>query len=56
MGIDDRKYLSTAYGTRLGKASVTGYCIKFKSLGDIDVEVLEEAIRFGSEARTERVA
>ncbi|CAN5458644.1 hypothetical protein BH09PSE4_BH09PSE4_21480 [soil metagenome] len=50
MGIEDKKYLAQAYGPRLGKASVTGYCIKFRSLGDVDIEVLEEAVRFGFEA------
>jgi hypothetical protein len=49
LGIDDRKYLARTYGAKLGKASVTGYCIKFKSLKDIDLEVLEAAIRDGFE-------
>jgi hypothetical protein len=44
MGLDDRKYLANTYGKRLGKASVTGYCIKFRSLKDIDLDVLKEAI------------
>ena len=48
MGIEDKKYLAENYGTALGKASVTGYCIKFKSLKDINVAVLEEAIRYGA--------
>jgi len=30
MGIEDKKYLSQAYGKELGKASVTGYCIRLK--------------------------
>lgn len=47
LGIDDRKYLSRTYGEKLGKASVTGYCIKFKTLNDIDITVLEAAIRDG---------
>jgi len=51
MGLDDRKYLAETYGPKLGKAKVTGYCIKFKSLKEIDLDVLEEAIRFGLEAR-----
>ena len=51
IGIEDRKYLSETYGRKIGKASVTGYCIKFKTLRDIDVDVLEEVIRFGFEAR-----
>lgn len=51
MGIDDKKYLAETFGKQLGKASVTGYCIKFKTLKDIDVNVLEAAIRFGFEAQ-----
>lgn len=47
IGLGDKKYLAGTYGPKLGKASVTGYCIKFKALKDINVEVLEEAIRFG---------
>lgn len=47
LGIDDKKYLTNEYGKKLGKASVSGYCIKFKKLEDIDIKVLEEAIRYG---------
>jgi hypothetical protein len=47
MGLDDKTHLARAYGERLGKASVTGYCVKFKSLEDVDLDVLAEAIRFG---------
>jgi hypothetical protein len=53
LGIEDKKYLARTYGKTLGKASVTGYCIKFKALEDIDVDVLEAAIRDGLEARSE---
>jgi hypothetical protein len=51
MGIEDKKYLLETYGKTIGKASVTGYCIKFKALKDIKLDVLEEAIRFGFENR-----
>jgi len=51
IGIEDKKYLSRTYGGKLGKASVTGYCIKFKSLKDLDMEILEDMIRFGFDAR-----
>ena len=51
IGIDDKKYLSQTYGKRLGKASITGYCIKFRTLKDIESGVLEEAVRFGFEPR-----
>jgi hypothetical protein len=47
MGIKDKNFLSKTYGKKLGKASVTGYCIKFKTLKDIDRDVLEAAIRSG---------
>lgn len=47
MGINDKLYIPDTYSKQLGKAKVTGYCIKFKSLQDIDVHVLEEAILDG---------
>ena len=47
LGIEDKKYLAETYGEDLGKASVTGYCIRFKTLKDINIDVLEAAIRFG---------
>jgi len=50
LGIEDKKYLAREYGKKLGKASVSGYCIKFKALKDIDINVLEAAIRHGVEA------
>ena len=53
MGIEDKKYLAKTYGKDLGKASVTGYCIRFKTLKDINIDVLETAIRFGFENHKE---
>lgn len=49
MGIEDKKYLAETYGVKLGKASITGYCIKFKALKDINIDVLEAAMRDGFE-------
>lgn len=49
MGIEDKKYLPNTYGKTIGKASVTGYCIKFKTLKDINIDTLEVAIRDGVE-------
>jgi hypothetical protein len=49
LGIDDKTYLAKTYGQKIGKASVTGYCIKFKALKDIDINILEAAIRYGVE-------
>lgn len=47
MGLEDKKYLLNTYGKTLGKASITGYCIKFKTLKDINIDVLRDAIQFG---------
>ena len=49
MGIDDKNYLAQTFGKGLGKASVTGYCIKFKTLTDIKIDGLKAAIRYGIE-------
>ena len=54
LGIEDKKYLAQTYGKELGKASVTGYCIRFKTLKDINIEILEAAIRYGFEAQNEK--
>ena len=53
LGIEDKKYLAQTYREKLGKAKVTGYCIRFKTLKDINLDVLEEAIRYGVEATNE---
>jgi len=47
MGVDDKKYLAQAFGKQLGNASVTGYCIKFKSLAEINIDVLKAAMQYG---------
>ena len=47
LGLKDKKYLAKTYGKKLGKASVTGYCIRFKSVSDINIDTLEAAIRHG---------
>jgi hypothetical protein len=54
LGVDDKAYLAKTYGKKIGKAAVTGYCIKFKTLQEINIETLEEAIRYGFEARNEK--
>jgi len=56
LGIKDKTFLAQTYGEKLGKASVTGYCIKFKTLKDINVDILEAAIRYGVEAQNEKVS
>jgi hypothetical protein len=47
LGIEDKAYLAKNYGKELGKASVTGYCIKFKTLKDINIDILKAAIQYG---------
>jgi hypothetical protein len=49
MGIKDKTYLPKTYGKTLGKATVTGYCIKFKAVKDINIDVLQAAIQGGVE-------
>ncbi len=54
LGIEDKKYLADTYGKTLGKATVTGYCIRFRKLDDINLEVLEAAILLGFENSHEK--
>jgi hypothetical protein len=54
LGLKDKKYLAKTYGKQLGKASVTGYCIRFKALKDINVATLEAAVRDGLAAQDEK--
>jgi hypothetical protein len=51
LSIKDKAYLAETYGKTIGKASVTGYCIKFKALKEININVLEADIRDGFEAK-----
>ncbi|HUX84304.1 MAG TPA: DUF1801 domain-containing protein [Chitinophagaceae bacterium] len=53
LGIKDKTYLAQTYGKELGKAKVTGYCIRFNKLKDINIKVLEAAIRYGVEVTNE---
>ena len=54
LGLKDKKYLAKTYEKKLGKASVTGYCIRFKSLNDINLDSLEAAIRHGLAPATQK--
>jgi hypothetical protein len=53
LGIKDKTYLAQTYAKELGKASVSGYCIKFNQLKDININVLEAAMRYGVEVTSE---
>ncbi len=46
LGISDKTYLAQTYGKKIGKASVTGYCIRFKTIKDINIDILQAAIRY----------
>lgn len=50
LGIKDKTYLAHTYAKKLGKATVSGYCIKFKTLAGIDVDALQAAMGYGVEA------
>lgn len=52
LGLADKAYLAKTFGESIGKASVTGYCIKFKCLKDLNIDVLQAAIRYGFEAHS----
>jgi hypothetical protein len=47
IGIRNKLDLAEQFGQKLGKAKVSGYCIKFKQLADLDLTVLEEVLRLG---------
>jgi hypothetical protein len=53
LGIKDKTYLAQTYGKEIGKASVTGYCIRFNKLKDINIDILGAAIRYGVEVTSE---
>lgn len=52
MGIDDKDHLRKTYSATIGKATVTGYCIKFKTLKEINLGILEAAMREGMGRKT----
>lgn len=54
LGIEDKTYLAKTFGKKLGKASVTGYCVKFKALKDINTAILTTAIQYGVDATSEK--
>ena len=54
LGVKDKLYLAQTYGKKLGRANVSGYCIRFKALKDINIDILEAAIRCGAAAQNER--
>ena len=50
LGFEDKTYLARTYRKSLGKATVSGYCNRFKALADTNVDALQAAIRDGATA------
>lgn len=50
LGLEDKSFLAKTFGKAIGKGSVSGYCIRFKTIADLDVDVLLRAVRYGFEA------
>ena len=44
MGLPNKHYLASTYGKKIGNASISSYCIKFKSIKEVDIAVLKRAI------------
>ena len=49
---DGRRYLAEAYAARLGKAKVGKSSITFRTLADVDLEVLTELVERAGELRS----
>jgi hypothetical protein len=47
MGLKDKTYLARTYSNKIGKANVSGYCIKFRKLSDINIDTMDAVIRYG---------
>ncbi len=45
LGLKDKNFLNDFLGTRLGKAKITGYAIRFGKMKDVDERVLRELVR-----------
>lgn len=53
MGLEDKRFLPDTFGKTIGKATVTGYCIRFKTIKDIDLDVLQAAIKHRFDAHAQ---
>lgn len=49
LGKKDLSYLAKTFAKSIGKATLTSYCIKFKTLQDVNLETLDAALRYGFE-------
>ena len=44
MGLEDKTFLSETYGPALGKAKITGYCVKFRALRDVNLGAIRQMV------------
>ncbi len=51
LGIKDKSYLKDKFSQTIGKASITGYCIKFKTIKDIQLDVFKQVLDYGFSER-----
>lgn len=51
IGMQDKNAIKDLFGTALGKATITGYCVKYKRLSDLHIETLNKLIAFGFSTR-----
>jgi hypothetical protein len=47
IGLKDKNILKETFAPSIGKATVTGYCVKYKRLSDLNSETLMKLIQFG---------
>ena len=47
IALKDKKILKETFSPSIGKATITGYCVKYKHLSDLNPETLTKLIQFG---------
>jgi len=47
IGLKDKNILKETFSDSIGKAKITGYCVKFKRLVDLNQDILNRFIQFG---------
>jgi len=47
IGIKDKNFLKESFTSSTGKAIITGYCVKYKRLSELNPDVLVKLIQFG---------
>ena len=47
IGIKDKNILKETFSPSIGKATITGYCVKYKRLSELNSDTLAKLIQFG---------